>query len=130
MKRQPHPRLTAPALACAVLALSGCSTVENFFGGEKADYRSSTSAPKPLEVPPDLSQLARDSRYQVQGGAISASAVSQAGGAAAGATAGAVAAKPTPGGPAIAPLSRDAGNGRCARPPETPASQAIIWRAG
>ena len=26
-----------------------------------------------LEVPPDLSQLARDSRYQVQGGVVSAS---------------------------------------------------------
>ncbi len=100
MKRQPDPSLTAPALACVLLALSGCASVENLFGGDKADYRSAAVAPKPLEVPPDLSQLARDSRYQVQGGAISASAVAQPG-----AVAAAQGAKATPGGPAIAPLS-------------------------
>ena len=105
MKRRIDPNLTAPALACVLLALGGCASVENFFGGEKADYRSANAAPKPLEVPPDLSQLARDSRYQMQGGAISASAVSQTGAAAVGATAAAAGAKAAPGGQAIAPLN-------------------------
>jgi len=79
VKRSPdaHPvRLTAPALACA-LVLGGCSSIENWMTGDKVDYRTSAAALKPLEVPPDLSQLARDSRYQPQGGAISASASAQ-----------------------------------------------------
>ena len=107
MKRQLDLRLTAPAIAC-VLALAGCSSVENFFAGDKADYRSTAAANKPLEVPPDLSQLARDNRYQPQGGAISASAVSQAaaaGGSTAVVAAGATGAKAASGGQAIAPLS-------------------------
>jgi len=100
--KRPHDavRLTAPALACA-LVLGGCSSIENWISGDKVDYRSSAASAKPLEVPPDLSQLARDSRYQPQGGAISASTVSQA--------APAAGASPTaaagPGGAAIAPLS-------------------------
>jgi len=79
VKRSPDAHrvhLTAPALACA-LVLGGCSSIENWVAGDKVDYRSSAASAKPLEVPPDLSQLARDSRYQPQGGAISASAVSQ-----------------------------------------------------
>jgi outer membrane protein assembly factor BamC len=55
-------------------ALAGCSTISNFFNGDKTDYRNTASKQQPLEVPPDLTQLARDSRYQPQGGVISASA--------------------------------------------------------
>ena len=59
-------------LGCAALllaSLSACSVLE----GEKIDYKSSGKA-RPLEVPPDLTQLARDSRYAVPGGgAVSAS---------------------------------------------------------
>ncbi|MBL8312861.1 MAG: outer membrane protein assembly factor BamC [Rubrivivax sp.] len=43
------------------------------FSGEKVDYRSGTVKPKALEVPPDLTQLSRESRYQLQGGVVSAS---------------------------------------------------------
>lgn len=49
-------------------ALSACSVLE----GEKIDYKSAGKGVS-LEVPPDLSQLARDSRYVVPGGAITAS---------------------------------------------------------
>ncbi len=71
--------LRLSALGLAAL-LAGCSSIEGMFAGDKAD----TTVPqaRPLEVPPDLSQLARDNRYTLQGGVVSAAA------AASGATAG------------------------------------------
>ena len=72
----------AAALALA-LSLAGCSTVENFLTGEKLDYRSQANKTPPLEVPPDLNQLARESRYQPQTGVVSANAIQKQGGAAA-----------------------------------------------
>jgi outer membrane protein assembly factor BamC len=65
------------------LSLAGCSTVENFLTGEKLDYRSQANKTPPLEVPPDLNQLARESRYQPQTGVVSANAIQKQGGAAA-----------------------------------------------
>ena len=60
-------------LAC-LAALAGCSSVEGFLAGDKVDYRSqSTTRPAGLEVPPDLTQLAKDTRYQQPGGTVSAS---------------------------------------------------------
>ena len=56
-------------LAISLLALSGCSFIE----GDKVDYRSAGKGVA-LEVPPDLTQLARDSRYQIPGGTVTASA--------------------------------------------------------
>jgi outer membrane protein assembly factor BamC len=64
------PTVTILALA---FALGACSSVSNFLQGDKLDYRSQAGKTSPLEVPPDLSQLARDSRYQPQGGSVSAS---------------------------------------------------------
>jgi outer membrane protein assembly factor BamC len=66
----------AATLALA-LALGGCSTFENVLQGEKVDYRSQAGKTAPLEVPPDLTQLARDSRYQPQTGSISAMQMQQ-----------------------------------------------------
>ncbi|HEY0857502.1 MAG TPA: outer membrane protein assembly factor BamC [Albitalea sp.] len=44
-------------------------------GGDKVDYRSAgTTRTQGLEVPPDLSQLNRDSRFQQSGGSVSAAA--------------------------------------------------------
>ena len=65
---------TPVCAACVLLALAlgGCSTVENFMGGDKIDYRSASVKTNGLEVPPDLTQLARDTRYQQQGGTVSA----------------------------------------------------------
>jgi outer membrane protein assembly factor BamC len=51
-----------------VLALSACSVLE----GEKVDYKSAGKGTT-LEVPPDLTQLSRDSRYTVPGGPVTAS---------------------------------------------------------
>ena len=67
--------LTFPALAmsAAVLALSGCSSLDNLLGGDKIDYRSGGTKTAGLDVPPDLTQLTRDPRYQqTQGSAVSA----------------------------------------------------------
>ncbi|MES3002195.1 MAG: outer membrane protein assembly factor BamC [Pseudomonadota bacterium] len=50
-------------------ALSACSV----FDSEKIDYKSAGKSTS-LEVPPDLTQLSRDSRYVVPGGAVTASA--------------------------------------------------------
>jgi outer membrane protein assembly factor BamC len=41
--------------------------------GEKIDYKSASKGTS-LEVPPDLTQLSRDSRYQLPGGTVTASA--------------------------------------------------------
>ena len=82
------------ALVLLSLSLAGCSTVENFMGGDKIDYRSTTVKANGLEVPPDLTQLARDTRYQQPGGTVSA------------ATFQAVAA-PAPAAPAVIPAASD-----------------------
>jgi outer membrane protein assembly factor BamC len=51
-------------LSCLAL-LAGCSSIENVMSGDKVDYRSSSSSrANGLEVPPDLTQLSRESRYQ------------------------------------------------------------------
>jgi len=63
------------AVIALAASLAGCSTLNNIFGGDETDYRKAAANNKPLEVPPDLSQLARDSRFQVQSGVVSASGV-------------------------------------------------------
>lgn len=55
------------ALLGLTLALTACSALQS----DKVDYKSAGKAPS-LEVPPDLSQLARDNRYVVPGGAVTA----------------------------------------------------------
>jgi outer membrane protein assembly factor BamC len=76
------PPFRLRGLAPAVLAglLAGCTTTtDGLFSGEKVDYgAAATAQTKGLEVPPDLSQLARDTRYQTRGGAISAAAAASA----------------------------------------------------
>ena len=75
-----HPvtrSLTLSALAAtASLALGACSSLDGLMSGDKIDYHTnSTARTTGLEVPPDLTQLTRDSRYQqTQGGAVSAAA--------------------------------------------------------
>lgn len=66
--------IRAAALGLA-LSLAGCSSVENLLSGDKLDYRSQSGKTAPLEVPPDLNQLARDARYQPQTGVVSANAL-------------------------------------------------------
>lgn len=67
-------QLSALAFAVALTCfLSGCSTLEE----GKIDYKSASQAPT-LEVPPDLTQLKRDSRYQVAGSASAIAAANPA----------------------------------------------------
>jgi outer membrane protein assembly factor BamC len=57
--------LRAGAVLAAVAALSACSTLSALTGGN-ADYKGAAKASsRPLEVPPDLTQLARDNRYAI-----------------------------------------------------------------
>jgi len=56
-----------------VVTVASCSSFESFVAGDKIDYKNQANKTAPLEVPPDLSQLARETRYQPQGGVISAS---------------------------------------------------------
>jgi outer membrane protein assembly factor BamC len=71
----PHS-YTAVRLATLLLAagLAACSSMESTLSGDKVDYRSTNNSTrdKGLEVPPDLTQLARDSRFQQTGGSVSA----------------------------------------------------------
>jgi outer membrane protein assembly factor BamC len=59
------PKFGLLALAAA---LSACSMLES----DRIDYKSASKGAS-LEVPPDLTQLSRDTRYVVPGGAVSAS---------------------------------------------------------
>ena len=54
-------------LLALAAALSACSLLQS----DKVDYKSAGKG-VPLEVPPDLTQLSRDSRYVVPGGTVSA----------------------------------------------------------
>jgi outer membrane protein assembly factor BamC len=60
------PTLRAAALAAVAIALGACSSVDGMFAGEKIDYKSQAAKTAPLDVPPDLTQLQRDGRYQPQ----------------------------------------------------------------
>ncbi|MEP6873551.1 MAG: outer membrane protein assembly factor BamC [Burkholderiales bacterium] len=70
--------LTARAAATAALAgllLGACSTIDSMMSGDKLDYRTTGTKTAGLEVPPDLTQLTKDSRYQQsQGNTVSAAA--------------------------------------------------------
>ncbi|MEO6017816.1 MAG: hypothetical protein ABIP46_11210, partial [Polaromonas sp.] len=65
--------VTAVALATTLLA-TGCSNVSDLLKGDKVDYKSSGKGGVSLDVPPDLTQLSRETRYVVPGTAVSASA--------------------------------------------------------
>ena len=54
----------------AALALAGCSALES----DKVDYRSTSKGPS-LVVPPDLTQLSKDTRYTIVDGGVSASGI-------------------------------------------------------
>ena len=71
-------RVSTLALLAALGIQAGCSSLDSGLSGDSIDYKSAATKTKSLEVPPDLSQLARDSRYQPQGGVISASSAGTA----------------------------------------------------
>jgi outer membrane protein assembly factor BamC len=71
--RFPFSSLVASLVLLGTLA--ACSSLDSVVTGDKIDYRSATAKPTPLEVPPDLTQLAVDPRYAPQAGVISAAAL-------------------------------------------------------
>jgi outer membrane protein assembly factor BamC len=77
---RPH----APALAAALLLLSACSSLGDLVSGDRIDYRSAAKRTQTLDVPPDLTQLAREGRFNPQSGAVTASSYASGSAAAAG----------------------------------------------
>ena len=62
------------AVVAGMALLSGCSTMNDMLKGDKIDYKTSGKAGPSLEVPPDLTQLTRETRYVVPGSVVSANA--------------------------------------------------------
>ncbi len=62
------------SLLAATMLLTSCSSVSDLLAGDKIDYKSSGKAGPSLDVPPDLTQLSRETRYVVPGSAVTASA--------------------------------------------------------
>ena len=105
----PTPVRVATMTLC--LMLGGCTVYGDWFGSNSTDYKNHAQRTQPLEVPPDLTQIARESRYLPQGGSISASELNKPGGAASGAAAGgpataAAAAAAPASGPAVVALDK------------------------
>jgi len=67
--------LISPSVIClaALTVLSGCSALEE----DKVNYKSATKGPS-LDVPPDLTQLRRDSRYALESTSATASGFANA----------------------------------------------------
>ncbi|MDP3650962.1 MAG: outer membrane protein assembly factor BamC [Rhodoferax sp.] len=61
-------QLSKMAVLGLAVALSACTALET----DKVDYRSTGKAPA-LDIPPDLTQLSKDTRYTMVDGAVSAS---------------------------------------------------------
>ncbi len=81
-------RLQTTVALLSLAALLGACTIDTSSRGS-VDYRSTAAPNKPLDVPPDLSQLARDARFQPQQtGVVSASAAAAPGAAVASAVPG------------------------------------------
>jgi outer membrane protein assembly factor BamC len=64
---------TTGAVCAATLLMGGCSSIDGLFGGSKVDYRTQAAKTAPLEVPPDLTQLAREGRFRATADTVSAS---------------------------------------------------------
>lgn len=70
MNVKSQPLAFKTTLLATAVVLSGCSV----FQEDKIDYKSASRGVS-LEVPPDLTQLMPDARYNVPGGAVSANAM-------------------------------------------------------
>lgn len=67
---RPHAALRWGAVSLAALLATGCAVLDE----EKIDYRSAKKA-STLEVPPDLTQLSRDTRYIAPSASVTASSM-------------------------------------------------------
>jgi outer membrane protein assembly factor BamC len=71
---RPSEALAWPTFVLAAcVSLAGCSTVNDLLAGDKLDYRSTAKRTSGLEVPPDLTQLTKDTRYPAPSGTVTAS---------------------------------------------------------
>ena len=68
------PRLALVSSVVALCLLAACSSIGDLMQGERVDYKTSGAKAPSLDVPPDLTQLNRESRYVVPGTAVTASA--------------------------------------------------------
>ena len=62
LKNNTRLTLSTAALLGTALVLSGCSSVSGLLQGDKIDYKSNGKAGPSLDVPPDLTQLSRETR--------------------------------------------------------------------
>ena len=74
-----HPTPLRVATVTLCLMLGGCTVVGDWFSHGETDYKGASKRTQPLEVPPDLTQLQKDSRYLPQGGVVTASDLSKGG---------------------------------------------------
>ena len=51
-------------LTALMASLAGCGMISSVIDSDRVDYKSAKKA-RPLDVPPDLTQLERDNRYAV-----------------------------------------------------------------
>ena len=58
----------------AALVLAGCSSVSDLLQSDRVNYKSSGKAGPSLDIPPDLTQLSRETKYVVPGTVASANA--------------------------------------------------------
>ena len=71
------PTATRVAVAGLVLGLTGCSLLDTT-SDDAIQYQTSARKVPTLVVPPDLSSITPDGRYQIQSGSVSAAALRQA----------------------------------------------------
>lgn len=67
-KGKPLPKTCIAFLcACIFTAVSGCTSWDNLWEGDRIDYKTETAKnpTQRLEIPPDLTQLQRDNRYAI-----------------------------------------------------------------
>ena len=63
-------------IACLVLLVLGLTACGSITNSDKINYKTETSAKAvPLDIPPDLTQLNRDTRFSVPGGSVTASSM-------------------------------------------------------
>ena len=66
--------VSTTSILAATMLFAGCSSVNSLLAGDRIDYKSSGKSGPSLDVPPDLTQLSRETRYVVPGSAVTASA--------------------------------------------------------
>ncbi len=72
-----HPTPLRVATVTLCFMLGGCTVIGDWFSHGETDYKGASKRTQPLEVPPDLTQLQKDSRYLPQGGVVAASDLSK-----------------------------------------------------